>query len=264
MAVNLTQWEKDQVKAIDNLIQKCKLRNIAFEREQYKLNILLNQNAAVETFVERLYEQVPQRLRHFATDLYSALDFLCYLCYCHFKNNGNPIHDSAARNVSFRRHKNLKRSDVAAQEDSCSSKRREFVWREFTTVLTCLPQDGFGPLDEVTQQKYNPFKEIILGCQIITKIGGDGQPVQPQPDQLDEAKYFNRLHYLRNTTVHCNFVQINVQNGWLYFNRQDGSHEISAVPIPDRDNDPVNWESFPVHPGYWIPVPSPLVLIHQN
>jgi hypothetical protein len=257
MAGNLTQWEENQVKAIDNLIQKCKLRYFAFEREHRVLNSLLDQNDELApAFVEHLYEQVPQRLRHFATDLYSALDFLCYLCYCHFRNDGNSINDSTARNVNFT-YKNLKKSDVAGQEVICSTQRSEFVRRQFRTILTCLnTPDVFGPLDEVTQQKYDRFEEIIEQCQIITQIGGNGQPVQPQPDQLPDANSFNSLHYLRNTTVHRNFVHIAVQQGRIYVNLQDGSHRILPGPIPEMENDPVHWQSIPTFPGCWIPVRS--------
>ena len=91
----------------------------------------------------------------------------------------------------------------------------------------------------------------------MTKVDGqeNAVPQNEQPDQTDEAKNFNILHYLRNTTVHRNLIDIAVENAWLYVNLQDGSHEIS-VEMPERIDDPQNWQSIQVGPGCWITLPS--------
>ena len=114
MAGNLTQWEKDQIKTIDNLIQKCELRYSEFQSKYDDLIIGHVVDTSEDTSVELrrraaerigaanyLKEWLQQELRYFAIDLYSVLDYLCYLCYCHFKNNGNPSDSPEARNVKF-------------------------------------------------------------------------------------------------------------------------------------------------------------------
>ncbi len=257
MAGNLTPWETDQIKTIDNLIQKCKLRYCAFESEHRVLNPATPQD------VETLKESVPERLRYFAADLYSALDFLCYVSYCHFKNDGNPSNSAEARNVKFPHTKKLRKLiDVDGQElvsirgQEVRGERGKFVWNNFRTMFTCFQPDEFGPQDASTQQRYDRFEEIILNCQVITNIDEDGQPLQQQ-DQMEEATAFNTLHFLRNTNIHRNLVDNTVHNGWLYVNLLDGSHEFVPQQIPDRENDPRNWQSIEVgQPGCWITIPS--------
>ena len=201
-------------------------------------------------------ERVVQRLRYFATDLYSVLDYLCYLCYCHYKNNGNPNNSREARDVKFP-YKKLKESDVHAINDKWENEKRKFVTEQhFNTIFnkTGLQLDQF---DDATLQLHNAFKEFILRCQVVTKVNGQGKPVpqNQQPQQSDEAKNFNTLHYLRNTTVHRTLIGIAVQDGWVYVNLRDGSHEVS-VGIPERNDDSQNWQSIEVQPGYWITLPS--------
>lgn len=246
MPGNLTAWEMSQIKAIDNLIQKCQLRCFAFEREHHLLN--------TDRFTMS-EERVSQRLRYFATDLYSVLDYLCYLCYCHYKNNGNPSYSKEARNVKFPC-KELKTSDVPEMKDSCENKTRKFVWEYFNTIFNYtfrLPNE-IGPLDEVTQQLFNDFEKFIKIFQVMTKVDGQENPV-PQNQQPEQSKNFNTLHYLRNTTVHRNLIDIAVERAWLYVNLQDGSHEVS-VKMPERNADPQNWQSIEVSRGCWITLPS--------
>ncbi len=239
MARNLTQWEKDQIKDIDNLIENCKLIYSEFRSECIRF-ILLKIGAAND-----LKESLRQKLRRLVIDLYSALDYLCYLCYCHFKNNGNPSDSPEARNVKFP-YKNLKKSDVDGQEVNFRRQREKFVRDHFTTI--------FGPQDASTQERYDRFEEIILNCQVITNIGADGQPLQQQVQMEEAATCFNALHYLRNTNIHRNPVDIEVEDGWLYVDL-DMNFEIVRERIPARENDPY-WESFQVCSVCCIAIPS--------
>ncbi len=254
MAGNLTEWEKDQIKTIDNLIQKCKLRYYALEREHRLLNTPAPQDVE-ETLKKGQKESVPKRLRYFAADLYSTLDFLCYLSYCHFKNDGKPSNSAGARNVKFP-YKNLKKSDVRGQEDSCEKQRENFAWDHFITIYLYFQPGQFVLVDASTPGRYDRFKKYVLNCQVITKIGPNGQPLQQQDKMEEAATNFNTLHFLRNTTVHRNLVDINVHNGCLYLNLQDGSHEFVPERIPDRDNDPDQWQSIKASPGCWVTIPS--------
>ena len=244
MAGNLNGWEESQIKAIDKLIQKCWLRYYAFERE----HVLLNQPAKFNMSEERK-EHMSERLRYFATDLYSVLDYLCYFCHCHFKNNHQPSYSKEARNVKFP-YKELKTSDVPAMETSCENKTEKFLSEHFNTI--------FGsPDDEASRLRYEDFKKFIRSFQVVTRVDGQGNPVlqNQQPEQTVNAKNFNILHYLRNTTVHRNLIDIAVENAWLYVNLQDGSHQIS-VEMPERIDDRRNWQSIRVVPGCWITLPS--------
>ena len=134
MAGNLNGWEESQIKAIDKLIQKCWLRYYAFEREHF----LLNQPAEFN-----MSEHMSERLRYFATDLYSVLDYLCYFCHCHYKNNRQPSYSKEARNVKFP-YKELKTSDVPAMEESCRNKTERFLSEHFNTI--------FGPPEEEEEE----------------------------------------------------------------------------------------------------------------
>ena len=234
MAENLTPWEKSQVTAIDKLIQKCQLRYFAL----VKVISLLD-----DPQFEMSEEIMSLRLRYFAIDLYSVLDYLCYLCYCHYKNNGNPSYSKEARNVKFP-YKELKISDVRAMNDSCKNKTRKFVWDHFNTIFNNTGLQP-GEFDEATPQLYKAFEELIVSCQVVTKVDGQGNPLVPQDpqDQRHEAKQFSALHFLRNTAVHRHLIDVVVENVWWYVDLQNGTHEFSAEEKPERINNPVRWKS---------------------
>ncbi|XP_028391300.1 uncharacterized protein LOC114516117 [Dendronephthya gigantea] len=276
MAVNITEWEKSAIANIDNLINKCKLRMFAFERE----HLMLTQNAGVDPLALMIQDRAPQRLRYFATDLYSALDYLCYLCHCHYQNEGRPSYSQEARNVNFP-YKILRETTAGGQREVCEKKANNFAKKRFETI--------FGPLDGAeaggpapgaeaggpapgaeaggpapgaeaggpapNQNMLNEFKQIILRCQIKTKIDGSGSLCDQQGTPNDAARDFNTLHILRNTAVHRNLVFVNVKPGKLYFNRREGYHEVKPGEIPERENNPELWQSFPSNPGCWITVP---------
>ncbi len=259
MAGNLTQWEKDQIKTIDNLIQKCKLRYCAFEREHLRLNKAAPED--VETLKKGLKESVAERLRYFAIDLFSALDYLCYLCHCHFKNKGDPSNSGEARTVNFP-YKNLQKSDDVPQKTICKGQKESFVWENFKRIFG-IGQHASAP------ERYARFRQMILNCQVKTKIGADEKPLQQQEPMKDAAKYFNTLHFLRNSTAHRNLVDMKVKNGWLYVNLRNKSREFVPERIPDRDNDPDQWQSIKFSLGCWVTVPfistpEPLLTVTPN
>ena len=139
---------------------------------------------------------------------------------------------------------NLRRSDVPGQETNFEAERERFLSNQFGELFG-LPE---------TNEMYPWWRDLILNCQITTKVDADGQPVTPQPEQTENAKTFRALHYLRNCTVHRGLVTATVENGVLYYNKQAGSHEVVHGRIDERENDP-DWESLEVTPTYWIEIP---------
>ena len=229
-----TGWEKEEVDKIDKLLRRCQLRKIAFEEQQRHIKEI------------RSEEQVAENLRYFATDLYSVLDYLCYLVYCHFRNKGQPSDSSEARNVKFPFKSKLRRSDVPGQETKFEAERKRFISTQFEILI--------GPPEARNNEEYTWLRDLILKCQIITEVDGTGQPVTPQPEPTEEAKFFSALHYLRNYTVHRSLDAAVVKNGLLYYNNQTGSHEVVDGLIDEREKDP-NWESLEITPTYWIEIP---------
>ena len=224
-----TAWEREEVEKIDKLLRRCQLRQIAFEEQHRRIKEIPSQ------------ELVSERLRYFATDLYSVLDYLCYLVYCHFRNGGRFSLSPEARNVKFPFKLNLRRSDVPGQETWSSKQFR---------ILIGVP---IGPYDQTTNDLLPWWQELILNCQIMTEVDADGHVI-PQPEQTEDAKTFRALHYLRNCTVHRGLVTATVKNGVLYYNKQAGSHEVVHGRIDERENDP-DWQSLEVTPTYWIEIP---------
>ena len=160
MAEDLTQWERQEIEAIDKLIQIGKLQNIAFEREHFMLNKqVVNRHLPFQTFRKGLEGREKQRLLNLASGLSSALDMLCRLIYCHHCNNGS--NSTEAENVKFPS-KVVKRSDNAQKE--------EFAKEHFNITFT-------------GEQDYDRFEAIILGC-----FG-----VHEQADRI-----LKTLHFLRN------------------------------------------------------------------
>ena len=210
-----TEWERRQVNCIDKLLQRCKLRKIAFERQQLNLG------------EDPSEELVSERLRYFAIDLYSVLDYLCYLIFCHFNNNGNRSDAQQARRVNFPSH-------LAGRERS-----------EIEPLVNGL-LGNFINNREATNPTYMELRELILNC-LTTEGGG-------QPPSI-EVKSLKALRYLLNCAVHRNLVVASDRVGVLYYNRNNGTHEIVPGRINERENGPNGeWVGTKVYPAYWVEI----------
>jgi hypothetical protein len=154
---NLAQQVRNEIEAIDELIQVGKLQKIAFEREQSMLNKqALNPGLSFETFfnglegrVEPLEGRARQRLLNLAENLCLALDRLCHLIYCHC-NNGS-VSDEGAKDIKFPL--NLPRRSDGELKD-------EFAKRHFKIKFT-------------DEKAYDNFEKMIRDC--LNEIGADGQ-----------------------------------------------------------------------------------------
>ena len=217
-----TKWEHGQINYIDKLLQRCKLRKIAFERQQNRIH----QNQSEEL--------VSERLRYFATDLYSVLDYMCYLLFCHFNNNGNRSDSPHARRVNFPSPMpGRSRSEIEASVDG--------RLKVFTNNM------------DVANPMYVQLRELILNC-LTTEGGANGGGGQPPSIEVRSLK---ALHYLRNCTVHRNLVTASARDGVLYYNQNNGSHEILPGRINERENDPNGeWVGIEIHPAYWVEIPT--------
>ena len=242
-----TEWETKVIEKIDKLLKRCQLREIAFEEQKRRITEIQSK------------ELVAQRLRYFAIDLYSVLDYLCYLSYCHFKSKGSPIDDAKARMVTFPYASNLRIAENQQDEEAFKSQRDEFL----KTRLKNL-----GLPDDITSE----YGKLIMRCQIITKVGEDGTtPVPEQPESSIDAKNFRVLYWLRNYTLHRDLVAAVVaQKAYLCYNKQDKSLNIepgiktedelnsdqNSYPINQEYHDSDIWEVFESNdPSYWIEIP---------
>ena len=224
------------IEKIDKLLQRCQLREIAFEEQKRRITEIQSE------------ELVAQRLRYFAIDLYSVLDYLCYLSYCHFNNNGSPIDDAEARNVKFPYKSDLRSSENQGQEIAFKLQRDNFV----STQLGNLGLPG-----DITSE----FGKLIMRCQIITKVKGDGTTPVPKQPERDDAKNFRVLHWIRNNTVHRDLVAAVVaQNAYLCYKKEDKSHKIEPGILTKEElnanYNPKFWEVIESkEPSYWIEIP---------
>ena len=272
MSVNTTSLrdpnQNTMIGDIDDLIQKCQLRYLALQREHNLLdrefsNICDPQR--LYKFLDELNVRMLQRLRYFVIDLYSVLDYLCYLCYCKYNNNGQPSYSREAKNINFPYKFDLKRSDAPGQEVSFSRRRKQFVRTIFNNIF--LPHDQrerFGPhddndteqsYDDDTQRRYDAFEEIILKCQVITVTDASGHSVEDQPAPTDEAQNFNTLHFLRNHSIHRYLGEMFLYEQWLYLNKRNGRKTICTESSLEMEINP-DWEFVQLSLGCWISIPS--------
>ncbi|CAB4019620.1 Hypothetical predicted protein [Paramuricea clavata] len=185
---------RNEVEAIDNLIQQGKLQKIEIEREQLELNTQAAKlgPGSLDTYITGLKGRVKPRLANLVTDLCSALDRLCYLIYCHC-NNGS--HSTEAENIKFP-------SKVTRRSDS--QLKNEFADEHFNIIFTA----------NTDEQVYDRFEAIIWDCLREMGAGGQGAWI---PDTL----HFLRIHW---KSVHITVEWNRLQKNWGITVRSDEYH----------------------------------------
>ncbi|KAJ7369852.1 hypothetical protein OS493_035928 [Desmophyllum pertusum] len=194
----LTDWERNQIQAMDTLLRNCEIRNAEFNIKHH----LLNQN---EPNVPTADEWA--RFRSFTIDLYSVLDYICYLLFCHFQNGGQPDFSSRSRNVKFPYTERLRKSESPGQENGAKQNRERWRQEQMQIIF------GYGPFQEQEYRLYDYVSNSLLEVQHIKEVDAAGNIIGGNPEEGSVVESFNLLHFYRNYSAHRDFIRFS--QTWL-------------------------------------------------
>ncbi len=251
-AVNATEWERNHVQAIDLLLRNCQIRNAEFNWKHHLLN--QNPNAQIEA-AEWL------RFRSFTIDLYSVLDYICYLLFCQFQNNRQPDFSNRSRNVKFPYSDSLRRSSFEGQENT--ARRRRENWKENQTETIF----GYGPFLQQGHYRVRDFvSAFLLNVQHIKEVDAAGNVIERNPEEGSDVESFSLLHFFRNYSAHRDVVRCRAKQGVLYININTGERVFqpqNQAPPGEDVGDAEDWQSIAIAKGFWVeyPIVRPLTKV---
>jgi len=250
----LTEWELQQIVNIDLLLRNAEVKNAEFNR----VHTLLNEgDQGVTEANERL------RFRCFLIDLYSVLDYMCFLLYCHYKNEGRPAFSIESRNVNFPFTNNLRRfqgGDRNIDPERAHQNRRNNWIRERCRLI-------FGEERE-DQEDWNYFSEFVLSLQPLLYVNAAGDPIAADdvPEIEGDAESFSLLHFFRNYCTHRDLVHLFPDAGVFYINLNTNERrfvpEGGEQPFQEANQNDVQQLEI-TSKGFWVEVPY-LQNYHQD
>ena len=243
-APQLTDWEKRQIKDIDLILRNAQIKNAEFNR----VHMLLNEgNNGITVENETL------RFRSFLSDLYSVLDYMCYLLHCHYKNEGNEAFSSESRNVKFPFKTNLKKFPEGNSDEDperAHQKRRNDWIRQQCELI-------FG-VDNQPGKEY--FKHLIERIQPVMYVNADGDPIDPSeaPEIEGDARSFSLLHFYRNYSTHRDLVHLYRDVGVLSIDLITGERQFAPKghQQPSEEKHHQNVQRIDIARGFWVEIPD--------
>ena len=167
------------------------------------------------------------KLRYILFDLYSVLDYVYFMLYCHFSNDGKPDYSKKGIQFGFP----TKPSGVEDQQKFVKEKMTKLFDEKFTKESHFWKDIG----------------SIILSVQ--PKLSVDG--ARESADILAAQESLALLHYYRNCATHKSLVQFVSRKSWVEINQI--TREIKLV------NERCEKEGYFYREldkaGYWIYLP---------
>lgn len=243
MAAQLTPWEEDQVTCIDLLLRNAEIKQAEFNR----VHTLLNEPQGLDG----MEDNVRLRFRSFLSDLYSVLDYTCYLLYSHYRNGGQPSYSAESRNVKFPYTTKLKQFRGDPNEDperALKRKRDDWITKQCQLIFGG-GNDQFRNLMEDIQPKMSVNR------------AGDPIPANESPEVEGDARSFSLLHFFRNYSTHRNLINLYSEVGVLHINLDTNERTFLPAgadnqPQANGNIPPGNIQRIEIAKGFWVEVPD--------
>ena len=228
MLKKLTEWEQHQVESID-ILNKHAVE--IFEYFKKRNDGLCERDSHADWL----------QLRVFMFDLYSMLDYTCYLLHCHFSNEGRPedCHEKATQCGFPYKYKGVKISEFQGQNNF----KKKFIDDSLKIFL--------GKSDNANL--WNSIGNIIFKVQRKEQVDGAGNSVQRTMEKhlIEVEKSFELLYYFRNYSTHRSLVYAVSGEVWAEVNIKEDSAKIVKQK---QEREGIQYHRL--NKGYWIQVPN--------
>lgn len=183
------------------------------------------------------------KFRGIVYDLYSVLDYVYYLLYCHFSNKGEP--DLSQKSVRFGFPS--KPFGVKTSDSSKHDQQKRFVRERLNSL--------WGNKVHIGKETHfwSEIGEIILKVQPKLMVDRDGARAGgPQISTEDEVS-FALLRFYRNCVTHKDLIRFKfVPKSWVEINQS--TEEVKLVKKCLNEKDCKYYEL--TKPSYWLHIPE--------
>ena len=235
MAVALhTEWERKQLESIE-LFLKQAIQAIDYFIEKNKS---LRDTELVED-TDRSADWL--KFRGIVLDLYSVLDYVWYLLYCHFSNEGQPDFSDKGCGLGFPYKKNGIKCSETREHDQTTKFLKE--------KLKNIWEDKIG-------EEAHFWKEIgaiIINLQPKKIVSSSGAFVTENAKiQPGVQESFALLHYYRNCAAHKDLITFTSRKSVIEINQ---STRVTRL-VTSTEKRPGYFHMDLDKPGFWIQLPS--------
>lgn len=232
-----TEWEKKQLESIELLLKNAIRAIDDFIEKEKKL---VNRDDSGREDVD---SSDWLKFRGIMLDLYSVLDYVWYLLYCHFSNKGRPDFTEKGCELGFPyRKKGIKTSQTSPQQD----KSQEFVKDKLKKIF----RDNVLILGEETHF-WKEIGKVIVSVQPKLRVGASGAAIGDIHVQGDEES-LHLLHFYRNCAAHKDLITFMSRKSWVEINQT--TREIRLVTERKDDHDGYFYRDL--EKGFWIQMPG--------
>ena len=235
MAVALyTEWERKQLESIE-LFLKQAIQAIDYFIEKNKS---LRDTESVED-TDRSADWL--KFRGIVLDLYSVLDYVWYLLYCHFSNEGQPDFSDKGCGLGFP----YKKSGIKCSETREHDQTTKFLKERLKNIW-----------DDKIGEEAHFWKEIgaiIVDLQPKKIVSSSGASVTENAKiQPGVQESFALLHYYRNCAAHKDLITFTSRKSVIEINQ---STRVTQL-VTSTEKRPGYFYMDLDKPGFWIQLPS--------
>ena len=231
-----TDWERKQLESIE-LFLKQAIQGIDYFIEKNKS--LRDRDAADS---DDTVAADWMKFRGIVIDLYSVLDYVWYLLYCHFSHKGQPDFSDKGCELGFP----YKKRGIRISEKAEHDQKRKFLKEK----LKMIWGDSIG-------EETHFWKEIgaiILSVQPKMIVDSSGSPRTGKAEVKPGAEEsLALLHYYRNCAAHKDLITFMPSKSLIEINHE--TRKIRLVTEKKEDHEGYFYMELE-KPGFWIQLPS--------
>ena len=232
--MKVTEWERKQLESIELFLNQA-IQAIDYFLEKNKSLGYADSDEDTDRSADWL------KFRGIMLDLYSVLDYVWYLLYCHFSNNGQPDFSDKGCELGFP----YKKRGIKCSETPEHDQKRKFVKEK----LKMIWGDKFG-------EEAHLWKEIgaiILNVQPKMIVGSSGAPETGKAKvQPGDEESFALLHYYRNCAAHKDLITFMPRKSIIEINQ---STRVTRLVTSTEEREGCFRMELD-RPGFWIQLPS--------
>lgn len=191
-------FERQMVEEIDSLLLAASVTAVEYNRKHLMLNRgTLHFSAKNENVV----------FKHYVNDLYSVLDHLIVLMYCHYQRNGEPDFSHGILDMKFPFHDNVEypaTNDVPKEVDSALKKNRDHL-------IANLVGKIFGASDSTHEW----FAKKVLFVQPANLVSKNGDRAPKRVEDGSDQQIFSQLYFLNHYRSHHGLISISPEPRYI-------------------------------------------------
>lgn len=231
---SLTEWERDHLESVHLLFEQAR-RAILDLKEKEEKDEELRRSTGETAGASGDW----LKFRGIVFDLYSVLDYVYYLLYCHFSNKGLPDYSRKSIQFGFP----SKPTGVKTSEYPHQDQTKKFIEDKMRALWS-------GKLGEETHF-WREIGEVILTVQPKLSVDSAGNPIERDCGQTKDEESFVLLHFYRNCVTHKDLIRFVPEKSWIEINQTTREHKL----VRERQER----EGYFYHElkmGYWLQLPE--------